>query len=323
MKLAKCLFRTLLILISFGLVQEGFAQTDLMIGQYKEVLPYYNPSFIYSKTDLHLSLLHNRQLEGIDGVSKSFLFMAEMPIDFLGLSNNVGLRLQNQSIGLFKDNELSAYMASSWAINKELKLSFGLGLSMIASVFNGAKVYIPSGGEGHSQADESIPQSSVSGKGFDAQLGASLYYKDLSLGFGLRNLLSIPILLGKKYQRQAVRNYNLYLMYNFSIKNTFLDLTPSVFASLDEQLLYRVDTNFDICYSKRFLAGMMYRFGQNALGLRLGVILGKFQLNYQFEYPFNGLGRQSYGTHELVLSYSLPVDLNKRKKGKYKSIRLL
>ncbi len=319
---AKRILLSLLLLSFLGVTQEAFAQIDLTLGQYPVTASYYNPSAIAKGKEINLTLVHNRQLEGISNASKSFLLMADSPFELLGGVHYGGFRLQTHSFGLFKDNELTGLIASQVKLGKSLKLRFGLGFSLISSIFEGDKVYIPSAGEGMSKTDEAIPTSEVSGKGFDAQFGLGLIYRKLELGLGIRNLLATSVVLGTNYQRQTSRSYNLYLGYNFSVKNTLIACKPSVFASLNEDLLYRVDTRIDCTYNDRFHLGAMYRLN-NAWGLSLGMSFGKAKLLYQFEYPSTELGQGTYGTHEVVLTYSVPINLGKNKKGVYKSIRLL
>ncbi len=320
--LAKRILLSLLLLSFLGVTQKVFAQIDLTLGQYPELASYYNPSAIAKGKKLNLALLHNRQLEGVDDASKSFLLMADMPFELFGGLHYGGFRLQTHSFGLFKDNELTGLVASQVKLGKNLRLKFGLGFSLISSIFEGDKVYIPSGEAGMSKTDEAIPTTEVAGKGFDAQFGLGLMYKDLKLGLGLRNLLATSILLGTNYQRQTSRSYNLYLGYNFLVKNTLIACKPSVFASLNENLFYRLDTRVDLTYNNRFHLGAMYRL-LNAWGVSLGMSFGKAKLLYQFEYPTSELGRGTFGTHEVVLTYSVPINLGKNKKGVYKSIRLL
>ncbi len=313
----------LLMLSTFGLTQEVFAQQDLNLGQYTETLPYFNASINKSDSELSILLLHNRQLEGVERANKSFLLMLESPMKIFDSEHSVGIRLQNQSFGLFKDNELTGTFSSKISINKSHHLRLGIGASFLSSVFEGQKVYIPSGIEGMSQADEAIPTTEVSGKGFDLQLGCSYFYKNLSLGFGVRNLLSVPIELGKKYQRERGRSYNLYAGYNFLHKTTLMNYKPSILATLDEKLLYRINTRLDLVYNDRFLFGGVYRFGNNAVGISAGMKVKKFVISYQFEYPFTELARNTFGTHEIMISYAVPLNINKEKRSAHKSIRFL
>ncbi len=320
--LAKRIILSLLLLSSAGITQKVFAQIDLTLGQYPILGSYYNPSAIAEGKELNLALVHNRQFEGISDASKSFLLMADTPFELFGGIHYGGFRLQTHSFGLFKDNELTGLFATKFSLGKRLRIKVGLGFSLISSIFEGDKVVIPSAGEGMSKTDEAIPTSEVAGKGFDAQFGLGLEYKDLDFGLGIRNLFAAPITLGTNYQRQSSRSYNLYLGYNFLVKNTLLTCKPSVFASLNENLWYRLDTRLDFSYNKRFHFGAMYRLN-NVWGLSLGMSFGKARLLYQFEYPTSELGRGTFGTHEIVLTYSLPISLGKNKKGVYKSIRLL
>lgn len=309
----------LLAMISLG--QGLFAQTTLPLGQYTELLPHFNPASLALGSELYLRAVHNRQLEGLEGASKSFLVMGDMPISWLGVRQGLGVQMSNQQIGLFKDTELTARYALRLKLGKSY-LQVGLGGSIISSTFEGSKVFIPGGVEGLSPTDSALPAGDVSGRGIDAQLGVYYQAERYYAGLSVNQLLAPDIVLDNLYRRERIRSYTLVAGYNYRTLSGRWQLQPSVLAQIDERQFYRVDLRLDTWYADRFRVALLYR-PSLAVGLGLGMRFGKGYIGYQYELPTTELRRASWGNHELVATYSMPIDLSGGKKPTYKSIRLL
>lgn len=309
-----------ILLLSLGM-QRLYAQTEV-IGQYPMLLGYYNTSAIGLGDELSLTALHARQLEGLEGSSKSFVIQGDMPLRLLGGRHAAGVQLMNTSFGLFKDTSLAGRYAFRFELGHWGFLQFGVGVRLMTSVFDGTKVFIPSGIEGASSVDDAIPILEVSGRGLDAQIGIYYKYKNIDLGIGVNNLLGATILLGNKYKREQVRAYNLFARYAWKPRGAAFRFEPSALFELTEAHTYRLDMRLGAWFRERFYLAAMYRPSQ-AFGIGAGIKLGKVLAGYQFERPTSELGRGSWGNHELVISYSMPVDIGDKKHKKYKSIRLL
>lgn len=314
------LYSLCFLLLSLG-VQGLYAQMG-MIGQYPMLLGHYNAASIGLGDELSLTALHTRQLEGVEGSSKAFVVMADMPLMFLGHRHGVGVELTSTTFGLFKDTSFAARYAFGIGFGQLGRLQVGASMRLLTSVFDGTKIFVPSGIEGVSSVDDAIPAAEVSGRGIDAQIGAYYRYRNIDLGIGVNNLLGATILLGNKYKREHVRSYNLFARYAIGIDRIALRFEPSVIFEATEALLYRLDLRLGVWYKKLVYMAGMYRPGQ-AWGANLGVRLGKVYLGYQFERPTSELGRGSLGNHELLLCYSMPIDLEGKKNKKHKSIQLL
>ncbi|MDO4692735.1 MAG: PorP/SprF family type IX secretion system membrane protein, partial [Porphyromonadaceae bacterium] len=298
-----CLLATML---SSG--QRLFAQTTLPVGQYTELLPHFNPASIAPGSELYLRAVHNRQLEGLEGASKSFLVMGDMPVSWMGLRQGVGIQMSNEQIGLFKDTELTARYAIRLKLGKGY-LQVGLGGSIISSTFEGSKIFIPGGVEGLSPTDSALPAGDVSGRGIDGQVG--LYYQTnrYYIGISANQLLAPNIMLDNLYHRERTRSYTLVAGYTHRTLSGKWQWQPSVLAQIDERQFYRVDMRLDTWYADRFRVALLYR-PTLAVGLGLGMRFGKGYIGYQYELPTTELRRASWGNHEILATYSMPIELS-------------
>lgn len=310
-----------LLILILGLGEGLRAQSYLTLGQYTELLPYYNASAIAATDALHLRAVHNRQWEGVDGASKSFLLMADMPLRFLRQTHGIGVQMSNDAFGLFVDTELSARYAFRMKLGTG-RLHIGLGVHFVTSRFEGSKIYIPEGIDGMSSTDVSLPTTDVSGQGIDASVGLFYQHPRWWVGLSTGQLLAPTILLDNKYQRERTRAYTLVAGYNYQTAHSLFLWTPSLMAQIDDLQMYRLEGRMGVWYREKFHLAAMYRHA-SAVGVALGIKLGQAYLGYQYELPTTELRAASWGSHEIMVSYSMPIHLEGKRATKYKSIRLL
>lgn len=322
MRMPSFLNCSLCILVLLLGIQRLCAQSEITIGQYTEQLPYYNVAALGLKNEVVLSALHNRQLEGIEASAKSFIVMGDMPIKLLNRRHGLGVQLDNKSFGIFRDAGLSARYAFRWHLAKAGILQIGAGLRLQSSSIDGSRIFIPGGIEGSSPTDEALPTGEVAGRGLDVQLGVFYRYDNLDVGVGINNLLNSRIILNNKYVRELSRSYTFYTCYRIGKEQTTLIWEPSLLFTIDTNALYRLDLKVGAWYHQRFYAAALYRPLQ-ALGVNLGIKLGKMFLGYQFESPTNELRHGTWGNHELLISYTIVIDIGEKRNKRYKSIRLL
>jgi hypothetical protein len=109
--------------------------------------------------------------------------------------------------------------------------------------------------------------------------------------------------------------------YNWQLKNRDWMLLPSAMVMTD---FSGWDVNLTMLaqLQKRYRFGLGYRLA-GSVNVILGVdIVNGLQLGYTYELPANGLIRESYGSHEVYLSYGFNI-LRPKHTNKYKSVRYL
>lgn len=302
-----------LLLLIIG-AQDLVAQNDLLLAQYDRAYGYYNPAYAGMRKDVFITALHNRQWEGMPGSAKSFVLLADAPIRFMDREHGVGVRVVTQTVGLFSVNELMG----QYAFKQKLfggDLSVAIQAGFVNTAFDGTGVVL------ETENDPAIPLTKVNGKSFDAAAGVYYQRKNLYVGFSSTRLTAPAIPLTEQYILDLPRHYYLLAGYNIRSKFSLFAWHPSIFAATDGYSS-RLDVKMGMSYNDRFFASLMYRPTQ-AVGVHLGMQLGKLYAGYAFEWPTSALAKASWGSHELLVSYSFPLSPAKNRDAKYKSIRFL
>ena len=209
------------------------AQYDSQLSQYFMALGYYNPAYAGHSGDLNVLALSRLQWIGIEGAPKSFFVNADMPLKIGKTETGVGLVVFTDGIGLFQNTHIAGQFAYK---HKRFggTLSIGIQAGIVNQSFDGEKVYYPTS-QFHQKEDIAIPQTQVSGMGFD--INAGLYYtrKNLYAGFGVTHINKPEIQLDEYAYMYLSSTYNLIGGYNIQFNNPLYELQPSVFLKTDMQ----------------------------------------------------------------------------------------
>lgn len=295
------------------------AQQDAVINQWQRTKNAYNPATAGDKEEIHITALYRQQWIGIEGAPANMGMLGSGPITFLGRKHGVGIALLAQKKGLFINTDFRAQYAFQQKLWGGI-LSGGIELGIFNSAFDGTKVFIPDG-EGLNPNDPGIPSTQVSGRAFDTGVGLFYNHRRFYIGVAAKHLLEPSVPLGTNHFLKLKRTYNAMVGYNIIPSETLLSWYPSVLAVTDFNT-YRVDISLEVAYAKHYFAGLHYRIN-NSAGFSVGALWGKFRLGYAFEMPTSVLARGNYGTHEVVVSYAFPIQKQKNKGLKTKSVRLL
>lgn len=318
----KSLVRLLLclLIVICWLPMRSLAQVDPLFSDYRRLQNYYNPAAIGLQKDLLLTAAYHQQWIGIEGAPANLFVSAHTEQQWGKSYHGVGLVVVAQRAGLFTRTEAQAEYAFQLRWKGDKILSIGTGLGMINLLYDGTKAHIPDGGA-MTPNDPSLPQTPVSGRNFDLSAGILWHTPRYFIGVSGRHLTVPRITLDRLYYQKVPIHINAVCGYNITPPGALLSWHPSLFASTN-LTSWRVDVNLDVRLAQRWEAGLMYRPLQ-AAGLRLGALFGKCHVGYLFEMPTSQLARGNWGSHELVITYALPMSSHKKGANSYKSIRLL
>ncbi len=309
----------LLMLLFICHFSQGLAQYDALLSQYKSALSYYNPAMVGTREEIVLTAMYHRQWIGIKGAPINIAILGDAPVTAFGKNFGVGVSVLSQKKGLYTNTEAQGQVSFGVKLFKGT-LHIGMQAGLYNSIFDGTKVEIPDG-EGSSPNDPAIPLTRLTGKTFDLSTGVYWKHPKGFIGIGAKHLTHPTILLEQRYHLTLPFTINFVSGYNIMSTSSLLVWQPSIFAVTDFRS-HRIDMNIDAVYASKFEAGLMFR-PISAAGFRLGLNLGKTHLGYSFEMPINQLQRGNWGSHELVVSYALPMPKQKKREASYKSIRLL
>lgn len=314
--------RYIVLLLGLIAVVTARAQFDPQMGQYMYMPTAYNPAAVGEGDLLKVAGMHRMQYVDITNAPMSTWFTFCSPFVIGKTRHGAGVRFLNDRFGLFTNQAFYAQYAYRQKLGKGY-LSVGVDLGFVNVGFRGDSVNLKEmEDEYHDADDDAIPQGSKSGMKFDMALG--IWYSTPVWWVGASyNHLTRPKVDWDDYSDVKLVG-TMYVTggYHFRLKNyREWVLTPSAmvmsdFVSWDVNLTLMCD------YKDRYRWGLGYRI-DGSVNILLGVdIIAGLQLGYSCELPTNKLMLESYGSHELYLSYGFDI-LKPKRTNKYKSIRYL
>lgn len=300
-------------------VWQAYAQNDPQVSMYWAVPTSFNPAMGGQDSALHVSGFNRMQWVGVKNAPRTFFFGADMPFRFLKKEHGAGVLLMNDNAGLFSTTSF----ALQYVFNMRLwggRLSAGIQLGGINQSFAGGNIYIPDG-DAWDPSDDALPSGDVSAMAFDCGFGAC-YSRGMFYG-GISALhLTAPTLdLDEFAYSEMARVYYFNAGGNIPIKRTLFILQPSILAKTTFRAT-QIDWTLRATYDNRFWGGLTYRHG-DAIVLMAGVDINHVRIGYAYDIGTSALAKASGGSHELMATYTMKLDLGKKDKHKHKSIRIL
>lgn len=316
-------------LLALILPANAGAQVDAQFTQYFEVPTYYNPGAIGATDFLKIRGGSRMQWVGIPKAPKTFLVTADMPLKLFNKRFGVGLILQQESMGLYKNMSLGLQLGYKFKLLKG-EFTAGLQLGMIDESFKGSEVYIPDNNEYHDSNDDAIPQTDIRGSAFDMAVGVQYVHKYFWAGLSCTHITSPTITMNaesgegggeKNYEFEAGRALYFMSGSNIPIKNTLFEIMPSVLVKSDLTFTTAEITG-RVRYHKFLTAGLGYRYNDAVMAMVSAEFKGFF-LGYSYDYHTSAISKASSGSHEIFAGYSLKLDFSDKNKNKHKSIRIM
>ena len=300
------------------------AQYDAQLSNYWAAMSYYNPGYAGQSGKLEMTALNRQQWLGFGGAPNSMLISADMPFAFLGRTHGVGAIIFTQNIGLFKHSILSgqyAYKKKLWGGD----FNVGVQASKVDATWQGTKLDItpPESDDYHEGTDDGLPARDIKSSALDFSLGLYYSQKKWYAGFSVTHLIE-PEMIEKEGETNItylIRGYYLMGGYNIQLDNPLLELRPSIFVKSIMQM-NQLDISARLFYNKMFYGGLGWRYGDAGI-VMLGANIKDFQAGYAYDFPISAIRKGTTGSHEIFLKYSINIDLNKKTKNQYKSVRIL
>ena len=320
--------RSVVLFVMLIVVSLVRAQFDAQIGQYMFMQSSYNPAAIGEGDLMRVYGSHRMDFTGIQDAPMTTYFSFSSPFVIGKTHHGVGVRFMNDKFGLFTNQSLYLEYAYKFRIGKGV-LSVGADLGFLNLSFAVDSVDTGAGqDEYHDEIDPAIPtvsgggEKGASGMGFD--MGVGVYYTAPRwwAGVSYAHVTQPRLLWGSENTEVSVRG-TMYLAggYNWQLKNKDWMLLPSMMVQTDFRG-WDVNLTMLAQLQKRYRFGLGYRIAGSVNVLFAVDIVNGLQLGYTYELPANGLIRESYGSHEIYLSYGFNI-LKPKHTNKYKSIRYL
>ena len=317
----------LLLVLLCGVIG-AHAQYDAQIGQYMFMQSSYNPAAVGEGDLMRVYGSHRMDFTGIDGAPMTTVFSFSSPFVIGKTSHGAGVRFVNDRFGLFSNQSL--YIAYAYKLRLGAGvLSVGADLGFMNLSFATDSVDTGAGNDDyHQEYDDAIPEAvgggnekGASGMGFDMGLGVYYSAPTWWASASYSHLTQPTLKLSEKTDFEVKGTMYLAGGYNWQLKNRDWMLLPSAMVMTDFRG-WDVNLTMLAQLQKRYRFGLGYRIAGSVNILLSADIINGLQLGYTYELPANGLIRESFGSHEVYLSYGFNV-MRPKHTNKYKSIRYL
>lgn len=307
------MLRACLITISALSVLCALAQPEPQFTQYMYNRYLYNPAYAGSSDELEFSLMHRSQYVGLADqaiASEGFNFSLPVP----SISSGVGVNAINDFIGYTR----STYVDITYDYRKNFtwgKLGIGVSGGIIQTSLDGSKLRTPQGDYTSGEInpnDPFIPTTLQQGLSPDLGLGVYLNNNKYFAGFTANHLIMSTVEFNSptnKVYFNFARELMLMGGYDFTISKG-LHCMPSAIVKTD---LTEVQTDVSATFTiiNNILTGISFRGYDNlsvdALALMVGIRYKGFQAVYSYDANLSFLTNFNSGSHEISVSYKLPL----------------
>jgi type IX secretion system PorP/SprF family membrane protein len=258
----------------------------------------YNPAFTGTAETNNAYLIHRSQWKDMPGSPTTYALTIDGNVKEKEIG--LGLSLFNDQTDIFSRTGLYGSYSYHLPLQGDHHIYLGLSAGIIDNKIDFSRANVTD------VNDPLLYNTNRRKVTTDATFGVSYFWKDLTVGF------SVPQLLGTKINYDE-DNTNVYMrlrrhfigsvMYNIEINEDF-DFIPSIMTRAAKGTPFQFDVNANFAWKDMVRAGLFYRFGY-AAGMNLGVKLNKnLTAGYSFEYVISPIGNFSGGGHEIMLGYS-------------------
>ncbi len=310
--------------IAFFFVLSLIGICNLRAQQYPAFTHYHMNKFIYNPAAAGMdgfttiNLIAREQWVGFKGTPKTHMISIDSRI--LGDSyimeklnvrknDNGKTRSGNTAWGAYFYSDLNGPIDrtgvnGSYAYHIDLgnaQLSFGMSLVFFQLKIQGEDLIVP---------DEQISDPLLTGSDqsiwiTDANFGTYYTSENYYVGYSSVQLLNSTAQFGKKGsgEYKLNRNHNFIGGFNFYASNR-IEIEPAFLLKLPETLRGQLDFSVKGTYDDKYWAGLNIRTG-TALSFFGGIAIENLYIGYAFDYNFNTLMSNTYGSHEFSFSYRI------------------
>lgn len=281
-----------LIISVFFVILTNEAQQIPNLTQYMYNFYSINPAATGISENIPVSFCFRKLWAGIKG-SPSVQYLS----GHIGFKENMGAgaKIFNYQAGPIRKTGLELTYSYHIDINSQgTKLSFGLSTMLYQYFLNKSSLSVEN-------PDDIIFSGVERTIVPDAFIGLFLYNTNYHIGLSVPQLFNrnIDLKTDKILQQKQVRHYYLHGGYLYKINEEW-SVDPSLLLKFVEAGLFQIDLNLLASYKKNLHFGISFRSG-DALMLILGYTYNNIRIGYSFDFIFNRLRMNTFGSHEVLL----------------------
>ena len=123
------------------------------------------------------------------------------------------------------------------------------------------------------------------------------------------------------YEFKASRGYYFMGGGNIPINNTLFEIQPSGMFAMSQNM-WTAQAATMVRYNRMLNIGVGYRW-KDAVTAFVGVNLKDAYIGYAYDYPVSAISKETFGSHEVFITYKVKLDSREKNKNKQKCVRLM
>ncbi|MCK9302225.1 MAG: type IX secretion system membrane protein PorP/SprF [Bacteroidales bacterium] len=233
------------------------------------------------------------------------LYMISLDAPVRALRGGLGLTITSDKIGAFENIAVNLGYAYQRELANGGNLGIGAQVRFDNVVLNAGDLIW--GDEGDPIESEMLS----SGNDFIVDCNFGVFYSKPNSFFGGVSAYNLVGTQGKNTLYKEKRSFNVHGGYQYRIpSNPKIKIIPSALIKTDLSS-FQVDLNALLMYKDKFWGGLNYRIN-DGLGILLGLVWKDFMLGYSYDITMSSMALGgSWGSHEVVLSYSFKFEREK------------
>ena len=286
-----------------------FAQQLPYYTQFKTNMYMLNPAITGTKRTIDVRLNDRMQWVGYDGAPRTEGF--SLHSRFYKGKMGVGMSVVKDQIGPSTQTAIAASYAYHIRF-PDVELSLGAAGNLTKYTLDGSKITL------HNNQDPAINQGTSSYDWVpDASFGAYLYNDRFHVGISALHFIQSKAEFYKNDSaKKGIIKYathaNFSVGYNYSTNPDYV-LENTIFVNYVAGTPLMLNYTVRLHYLSKFFAGVSLRPG-DAIALLVGAtFFDNFQVSYSYDILMSKLSPYSHGSHEIMLSYSHNLHINKSK----------
>ncbi len=308
-------------------VLAAMAQSDAAFSHFWVGKSYYNPAAAGELNAINMTLGSRMQWVDFRRAPMNFYLTVDAPYKLLGQRLGLGIKAEYERIGLYSNTRIGAQIAYKRRLNNKMTLSVGIQPGIFSQTFRRKEVIMPEDDEYHQGVDEALPKSEVSGTAFDANVGVFFSHPHYWAGFAVTHVTDPTINLKASrealdlYEFKASRGYYFMGGGNIPINNTLFEIQPSGMFAMSQNM-WTAQAATMVRYNRMLNIGVGYRW-KDAVTASIGVNLKDAYIGYAYDYPVSAISKETFGSHEVFITYKVKLDSREKNKNKQKCVRLM
>jgi len=287
--------KTILIAVLLLIYSTGNAQQDPLYAQYLNNPILLNPAYAGSNQQWQSTAGYRTQWAGFDGNPTTLNFSSHLSL----VDNKVGIGLVaiQDKIGEVKNTEFNLNYSYRLEVTDNKYLYFGLSTGMVR--------YNSDPGLLNLQRQDDPAFVYTNQFQFNTGAGVMMKTEQYMIGFSVPKL--IPVSITENGQTVQVYNQHYYLFGVFTHNfNERLMIKPALLLKGTSGAPLSADVNISMVIDQNYTLGLLTR-NLNTIGLLAQIRMKQYKFGYVFELPTSQSVGQRFSSHEVSLSYSIPL----------------